>query len=57
MVFGGSLVGDGKSEFFCGFWWEFAGSLVGIQCTEEPKRGNLSGHVEHSRKTTCWHDG
>ena len=42
--------------FFVGVWWKFAGSVVGIQW-EEPEKGNLSGNVEHSRKTTCCIDG
>ena len=54
MFFGGSLVGI--LWFFVGVWWKFAGSVVGIQW-EEPEKGNLSGNVEHSRKTTCCIDG
>ena len=54
VFFGGSLVGI--LWFFVGVWWKFAGSVVGIQW-EEPEKGNLSGNVEHSRKTTCCIDG
>ena len=39
VVFCGSLVGI--CVFFCGFWWEFAGSLVGIQWEEEPEKGEF----------------